>query len=411
MRAVWLTAVKDLRRLGRDRLALGLWTGIPVFVLLLMYLVFGRGDPKPQGRLLIADEDGTIVSAFVAGAFQQGPLGEMLRVERVKREEGHREMTRGKASALLVIPKGFARAFLRREPAQLTLITNPAQRILPGLIEEAASLLVEAGFYLQQLAGGELETLTAAADQGTQSLPDETIASVSVRFHHLGRNLAAWLDPPRIRLEVQTGDGKAPAQTNLGALFVPGMLFLSLLFVAQGLSMDLWRERQRGTLARWLTTPAPAASLLAGKLLAAMLVFAMLSLAGLACALWVAGLRWKALAPGALWCTLSGAVIFLLLAVLQIEIRSERAAHVVTNLVLFPMILVGGSLFPLEVMPAWLARIGRLTPNGWALAHLKTILDGSADATRLVAATAGLLLAGTAAFAVAARQLRRRHAP
>ncbi len=317
-------------------------------------------------------------------------------------------MARGEATALLVVPKGFTRAFLREERAQLTLITNPAQRILPFIVEEAASLMWGTGFYLRRLAGAELETVAAEAERRSGRPAEASVAAMSVRFYRMGENLAAWLDPLRIRLEIQAGaDEKTSAQMNLGALFVPGVRFLSLLFVGQGLSMDLWRERQRGTVARRLTSPR-AASLLAGKLAAAVLAFAVLSAAGLASALWVADLPWKALAPGTLRAAFSGATIFLLLCGLQMQAGSERTAHIATNLVLFPMILLGGSLFSLEVMPAWLARSGRLTPDGWALAQLRTILDGSADAARFAVGATGMLLTAAAAFGIAARQLRRR---
>ncbi len=72
----WICASKDLRRLRRDPVAVAVWIGIPVFILLLVYFVFGRRDPKPQGRLLIADEDGTILTALMASAFQREPLGQ-----------------------------------------------------------------------------------------------------------------------------------------------------------------------------------------------------------------------------------------------------------------------------------------------------------------------------------------------
>ena len=42
-------------------------------------------------------------------------------------------------------------------------------------------------------------------------------------------------------------------------------------------------------------------------------------------------------------------------------------------------------------MPAWMARIGRWTPNGWALGHLKDILDGRENAMILGLAFATMI--------------------
>jgi len=38
---------------------------------------------------------------------------------------------------------------------------------------------------------------------------------------------------------------------------------------------------------------------------------------------------------------------------------------------------LGGSFFPFDFMPQGFARIGRLTPNGWALGQLQNILTGT----------------------------------
>jgi len=406
VRFALISALKDLRRLRRDPVALGLWIGIPLFIVLLMYAMFGRGETKPQGRLLVSDEDASLLSGLVVGSFRQGPLAEMVQVEKLPREQADRQIRAGRASAWLIIPKGFGRAVLRNEPTRLTLVSNPAQRILPGIIQETVSVMVEGGFYLQVLAGEELRTLAQGPAPGATAMPDATVAQLSVRFNRLGQKLAGWLDPPRIQLATEVRRPGSATQVNFAALFMPGMVFLVLLFVAQGLSADLWKERLRGTLRRVRTTPHSTLSLLGGKLLAAALVFFAASLAGLGCASLVANIRPGSLLPGALWSAAAGAVLFLLLALIQLYATSARAAHILANIAVFPMMLLGGSFFPLEVMPESLARIGRWTPNGWALVQLKAMLAGTVEPARLAAAAALLAGVGGAAFLLAARRLR-----
>jgi len=68
--------------------------------------------------------------------------------------------------------------------------------------------------------------------------------------------------------------------------------------------------------------------------------------------------------------------------------------------------ILGGSLFPAEAMPAGLLAIGRWTPNGWALAHLKKVFAGSAG----VAETLPALLAMLAMTAVFVFLTQRRFA-
>ena len=51
--------------------------------------------------------------------------------------------------------------------------------------------------------------------------------------------------------------------------------------------------------------------------------------------------------------------------------------NVVISAVLFPLLMLGGSFFPSEAMPGWMAQVGRWTPNGWAVERLKALADSA----------------------------------
>jgi ABC-type uncharacterized transport system permease subunit len=70
--------------------------------------------------------------------------------------------------------------------------------------------------------------------------------------------------------------------------------------------------------------------------------------------------------------------------------------------------MLGGSFFPFEAMPRWMAAVGRWTPNGQAVARLKEILDGTASAAPLLLASAAMLVPAVLAVGFAAGRLRRR---
>lgn len=405
MRFLLLSALKDLRRLRRDPVGVALWIGIPLFVLALLWVLFGRSPSRPQGCLLVADEDGSFASALLTGAFRQGPLAEMLLLEKLPRQQAEVKIRRGEATALLIIPEGFGAAVLRGEPSRLTLLTNPAQRILPALVEETLSALVEGTFYLQTLAGEELRGFSGEISSGEPKPSEKAIAEFSVGMSRIGRAVAGWLDPPRIRLEAVSTRPSAMLSDQFAGAVGPGMVFLALLFVALGLGSDLCKERRAGTLLRLMATPRGAASLLAGKLLAAAAVLGVVALVGLSVTLGLSGGAWSRLWLGALWAVLAGSVFYLLLALLPLYAGSERAANMLSNLVGFPLLMLGGSFFPFEAMPESLARIGKWTPNGWALVQLREILEGAADWSQLVRGALALSAVGALAFWVAARRL------
>ena len=75
--------------------------------------------------------------------------------------------------------------------------------------------------------------------------------------------------------------------------------------------------------------------------------------------------------------------------------------------VMFPLMMIGGSFFPFEAMPDWMAAIGKLTPNGWALQQLKAIILHRTDPVTLLIVFAALLSMVMVLFAVCAQRLRR----
>ncbi len=407
MRFIWGTAAKDLRRRARDPFALALYLGIPIVIALLLYLVFGRSGATPRGLLLIADEDKTLISSLLSGMFSQGKLAEMITVEKVEQGAGRARLGKGEASALLIVPKGFGSAVLKNEPFTLSLITNPAQRILPGIIEEALSIVVEAAFYLQLLVGDQLRIFASGPPSGASTFPDQTIADVSVTFNRLGQRLQKYLDPLLIELETKVVEERKEAQLNFAAAFFPTIVFMSLLFMAQGQSEDIWREQILGTLRRAAMTPRSIEAFLAGKLLSVVGVVAPISFAALLAGRWIIGAETRNFLPALLWLTFSGTSLFLLMLLAQVHASSARTGYMITSLVMFPLLMLGGSFFPFEAMPAGLAAVGRWTPNGWLLTQFKAILAGAADPARLASGAAVWISFCALAFWLAARRARR----
>jgi ABC-2 type transport system permease protein len=390
---------KDLRRWLRDRAALAAWVGVPVFMGLLLALVFGRGEARPQGLLLVADLDQTLISRFVAQAFAQGELGRMFTVQAVTLAEGERRIRRGDGSALLVIPAGFSQRFLRGERQALKLRTNPSQAILPEIARETTEILAEAGWYLQQALGEELRRV-ADADAWPR---DEAVARLAVRASRLAVEARALLEAPPVRIEqTQTQPERTGSMTEAMA---PGVVFMAVLFLAFGLSTDLWEEKSAGTLRRIVASPVRVGWFLASKTLAAMLLTGVVSSAGLALGQWLGGGAFRGVMVAALWAALCGGALFLLMALFQTACRTERQGRTLANVAALLLMMAGGAMFPFEMMPAWMARAGRMTPNGWALAESRSILAGNCDF--IVLKSAAILLFSGLLFAAVSARLRK----
>ena len=64
---------------------------------------------------------------------------------------------------------------------------------------------------------------------------------------------------------------------DIALLFLPGIIMMALLFAAQGLSADYWKERDAGTLRRLVAAPGLMSRFVYGKALAAAVVLVVLA--------------------------------------------------------------------------------------------------------------------------------------
>ena len=103
----------------------------------------------------------------------------------------------------------------------------------------------------------------------------------------------------------------------------------------------------------------------------------------------------------------SGVALYLMNLVLQMSAPDQRSGVVINQLVFFVLSMIGGSFFPFEMMPKWLANIGRVTPNGYAIARFKEMISGSIVSSDVQIGFACLFAFVAVAFVLLVRRLRK----
>lgn len=404
MRFLAACAMKDLRRRLADPVSLILWLAIPLFIGGLMSLIFGGGDgAPPRARVLLVDEDASLMGRLLTGAAGGGQAS-FLDIEPVSRDDGQARMDAGEAAALMVIPAGFTEAVLNERPTTITLVRNPSQRIMPGIVQTGAEMLVEALFYLQRAFAAPLRQMRAETATPDGFPPDRAVALLSATINERLRAASAWLFPPVIAIEfADASESAAPSQMDFGALFLPSMLFMAVLFIAQGMADDLWREKEAGTLRRAAVLPHALTTFLGGKLAAAAVIMAAVAIVVLVVLLWMGVASLRHVPAAVMWVVFAGTALHCIFLVLQLLASSRRGANVLSNVVMFPMMMIGGAFFPFEAMPAWMRAVGAWTPNGQALVQFKAILAGAASTVEIASAALAIGVPAAVLFLVSAR--------
>lgn len=342
-----------------------IWFAIPLTVGGLITMLMSGDGAQPHGVLLIADQDESFLSVLIAGAYSAGDIGELISVEKTTVEEGTERVNAGEASGLLIIPAGFGDAFLDAEPVTLTLKTNPAQTILPGIITDVTEIVLDAGFYAHQLFGEEINTIQSLVDESN----DAAVAAIAVAIQNKIEVVAPQLFPPVINVEI-VGPPATDVQVSLALLYLPGIIMMAVMFSSNGLASDFWVERDHGTLRRLVYSPGQLGSFVIGKALAAAVVIAIIGGLTLVLGFLYHGVSWAKFPSSLVWVALSGVALFSWFAALQMLFSNQNTASVISSMLLFPLLMAGGSFFPLAVLPGWIAAIGRLSPNGFVVDKL-----------------------------------------
>jgi daunorubicin resistance ABC transporter membrane protein len=194
-----------------------------------------------------------------------------------------------------------------------------------------------------------------------------------------------------------------PAGLGYLEYFFPGTVALVLLFAAIFSNISVIEDRNQGFLQGVLVAPVPRSALVMGKVL------------GGATLAWLQGLVFLALAPASgihltAASALAAAGVLAILAVgltalgfvFAWKLDSVQGFHAVMNVVLFPMWLLSGSLFPLSGAPRLLAALMRLNPLTYGDAALRWALYGTAAALGSGVPGPGLSLGLTVALTLAA---------
>lgn len=182
--------------------------------------------------------------------------------------------------------------------------------------------------------------------------------------------------------------------------YYSGALVLTVMFSAIFSTITIIEDRREGFLLSMLVSPAPRTSLVLGKVL------------GSATLAWIQGLLFLAFAPlanVAVTITEIGpvvAAIFLISFtltgmgfVIAWQMNSTAGFHAIMNLLLLPMWLVSGSLFPMATAHGWIKAVMWANPLTYSIAllnHTLGLANASPDAMVSVTVTGaigmGLLL-------------------
>lgn len=180
---------------------------------------------------------------------------------------------------------------------------------------------------------------------------------------------------------------------------IPGVMGLTVMTNSIFYINGIWMQgKTSGLFKKLVTTPMTKGQWLTSKILCGLVMLAVsLTIIMVAGTLFY-GIK-IAITPVAVMVIVAGTALFSGLGmVLTCFTKTEESSNMAVGVIMFPMMFLGGTFFPLEQMPSYLRGIAEVMPLTWMNNALRDSMIYGNDAAALVA-LAAILVLGAAFFA------------
>lgn len=341
------TITIHMKRILRNKLVMAAAAVIPVVMLL-----FGGRSADTLPRLaVVLHDDGPLVELV------HESLKQSYRVELVDADAVDERVRRGGLEYVLEIPAGFGRELTAGRTPQVAgvALDNPHGEMA---VREA----------IEQVTRPALVLAASLDFRGERELASALLQVAEGPFS--------------VRHEVLSRGGELTAADAGG--FQNAMKLFTFVMLLMGLygGMNLIRDRQSGTLMRAAATPGGLRGYVGG-LLSALIAVQLLQVMVTTGA---AGLVFPQIRGAVL---LRSSMVMALFAVTSLSFgvalagvsKNLNQLGVLGSIFVFPMAMLGGAFWPVEIMPVQLQRLSPLVPNYWAAQGIELSLAqaGAAD--------------------------------
>ena len=354
---------------------------LPVLIIVLIGTVFGEEHDMP---VAVLDADGSPASRAIV---EDLDAAEGLQVADAGSEsELRRDVRTGAVAAGVVVPAGFADDLARGE-ATVEIVADPTS---------SATAAVQATVRARSVTTAVVAAARTAAEAG--GADEEEAARTAAR-------LADELPAPGVTM-TSVGTDDEPEEGNFDYTAPSNLvLFTFVNTVMAGALLAL--DRQRGIVRRLLATPHGTGTILAGIGAAKLGIALVQSVLVLAIGALLFDVDWGtpvAYVPLIVLFAMVSAAVGLLVGSLA---RDPDQAAAVAVPAAIGLGMLGGCMWPLEIVPPLMRAIGHVAPHAWAMdAWRDLVFDhrGLGDIAVELAVLAGFTVV---LGLLAARQLRR----
>jgi ABC-2 type transport system permease protein len=404
VRNIPILVKKDIKRKWKNPVVILGFMLIPILFTVIFGMVFGGAEEEilPRISLLVVDNDKSLISSFLTTAMSQGELKKMVELKPMEREEeGRHLLGKGKASALLLVPKNFGKDVLNGKNVEVLLLKNPSEQFLPLIAEEITDTTTLILSSLLSVFSEEVGTIKEFIDM--DNFPDSDISALSVLVKNRIESISKYVFPPVIGLKQETIKGEEESESiSIHGYILPGMSIMFLMLICNVVFEDILKEKETKTLLRLNVSRMSMTEFIWSKIVTSALI-------GMLCTFLLIGLGvvlfsiyWGNFFTVFLIVLCLNILIAGFIAFLYSFIKTELQAGAVLSSVILIMSLLGGSMIPVDNFPSFIQVISKLTLNYWGLEAFRMAMKKESFTT-IIPILIGMVLAGILLSLVSSR--------
>lgn len=342
---------KDMLELKRNRMSLAALFIMPLIFLVMFGFIFPSGNTQqnmPMGLINLDQGQGS--SEFITQLEAMNKNTSYMEFQNFSSiDDAKTEINKGKIYGVFIIPPGFSDNLTNGKSADFTVYIDNSNPQSSMQIQQALSSTVSGMNNMKAVAN--VIKLSNATNQPV--------------------NPQAMIFPyiPNIQTTI-------PGQTNYFNFLAPGlMIMIVMMSVMTGIPEAISKEKEMGTFDGMLSAPISQLSVIIGKTAALCTRGFIQCIIILAIAIVLFGVTIQGSILLAFFMLLLGIFSFIGIGIMAISMSGDQASStMIVNLLMFPMMFLGGIFYPIQQMPWFMQAISKVIPLTYAADAMRKIM-------------------------------------
>jgi ABC-2 type transport system permease protein len=375
---------KDLLELRRNRMSLAALFIMPLIFLVMFGFIFPTGNTQlnmPVG--LVNLDHGQSSNEFIAQLETVNNNTHFMKLTSFSSvDDAMTQVKEGKLSGVIIIPQGFSNNITNGKSGTFTAYIDNSIPQSSAQIEQALSSTV-------------ISMNNIKAKANVMNLSKATNQSV---------NPQAMIFP-----YVKNDETSIPGETNYFNFLAPGlMIMIVMMSVMTGIPEAISKEKEMGTFDGMLSAPISQISVIIGKTAALCTRGFIQCIIILAIAIFLFGVTIQGNILLAFFMLLLGIFSFIGIGILAISMSGDQASStMIVNLLMFPMMFLGGVFYPIQQMPWFMQTISQFIPLTYAADAMRKIMLLNAGIGDVMTQIVILVVFGIVTMAIAVPLFRK----